>query len=348
MAFTPPEPPETLIVGTFAGIRNTVSRERLAKGELETAVNVDIDDAGQLRRRRGYVQRSNAVCHSLTTLGDTTLVVKDGVLGRLYPDYSFQPIVPVGPEPLCYSRVGDMIYYSSSVTSGKISADNIPLTWGALVGDQWISPVIRPTETLGAIRGKLLGGPPRATSMESYKGRLYLGHERLIWATELYQYDLVDKTKNFLQFEADLTMIAAVDDGLYVGTTMSLLFLEGVFGAGMKLTTVLNAPVVPGSQVVVPYAKAMPQARSGPVPEGFGPMFMTGQGIVVGLNGGQAYNLTQDHVVFPGAVRAAALYREDQGANAYVAVADSAGGPVANARIGDYVDAEIIRASQRG
>jgi len=142
-------------------------------------------------------------------------------------------------------------------------------------------------------------------------------------------------------------MIAAVDDGLYVGTTTSLLFLAGEFGKGMPMTVVMNAGVVPGSCVTVPYAKSMPQARQGPVPEGFGPMFMTGQGIIVGLNGGQAYNLTQDHVVFPGAVRAAALYREDQGANAYVAVADSAGGPVANARIGDYVDATIIRASQR-
>lgn len=346
MASAPPEAPKTIVLSAFSGVKNTVSEERLKSDELASAVNVDIDDVGQLRRRRGMTQRSNAVCHSLVKLGDTVLVVKDGILGQLYPDYSFAALVPVGPEQLCYSRVGDTIFYSSSVTAGKL-VNGVPAVWGANVGDQWISPVIRPTETLGAIRGKLLGGPPNATSMESYKGRLYLGHERLIWTTELYLYDLVDKTKNFLQFESDVTMIAGVDDGLYVGTTTSLLFLEGIFSAGMKMTTVLNSPVVPGSCVVVPYAKAMPQARSGPVPEGFGPLFMTGSGIVLGLNGGQAFNLTQDHMVFPGAVRAAALYREDQGANAYVAVADSAGGPVANARIGDYVDATVIRASQR-
>lgn len=347
MASAPPEAPQTIVLSAFAGIKNTVSEERLKQDELFAAVNVDIDDVGQLRRRRGVTQRSNAVCHSIITLGDITLVVKDGILGQLFPDFSFTALVPVGPEPLCYERVGDTIFYSNRTIAGKL-VNGIPARWGAAVDDQWVSPVIRPTETLGAIRGKLLGGTPNATTMEAYKGRLYLGHERLIWATELYLYDLVDKMRNFLQFEADITMIAGVDDGLYVGTTASLLFLQGIFSEGMKMTTVLNSPVIPGSQVDVPYAKAVPQARNGPVPEGFGPMFMTGAGIMIGLAGGTAYNLTQDHMVFPGAVRAAALYREDQGANSYVAVADSAGGPVANARIGDYVDAEIVRASQRG
>jgi hypothetical protein len=64
---------------------------------------------------------------------------------------------------------------------------------------------------------------------------------------------------------------------------------------------------------------------------------------VLGLDGGQAYNLTQDRMVFPGGVGAAAIYREDQGLNSYLAVTNSGGGPAANARIGDYVSAEVVR-----
>lgn len=343
-----PEPPQTLVLGTFAGVKNTVSEERLTQTDLVAAVNVDIDDAGQLRRRRGQRQVSTAVCHSLKTLGDTTLLVKDGVLGRLYPNYSFVEIVPVGPDPVTYVRVGDDIYWSNRTSSGIIARDGVNRPWGDRSNSVWVSPVVRPTETLGQISGKYLGAPPQATIIELYKGRIYLGHERLIWTTELYLYSLVDKTKNFIQLTDDLTMLAAVSDGLYVGTTAELLFLQGTFSQGMKLTSVVKHPVVHGSLVEVPYSKAMPQARSGPVPEGHGPMFMTDGGICIGMDGGQVYNLTQDRVVFPGAVRAAALYREDQGANGYVAVVDSAGGPSANARIGDYVDAEIVRASQRG
>lgn len=347
MASQPPQLPQSIVLGTFAGIKNTVAEERLGQNDLVSAVNVDLDDAGMARRRRGYAQRSTAVCHSIVTLGDITLLVKDGVLGRLYPDFSFTPIVPVGPEPLCYARVANTIFYSSTVTAGKL-VDGVPAQWGATIENRWVSPVLRPSDTLGAISGKLLGGPPNATSMEVYKGRLYLAHRNLIWATELYLYDLVDKTKNFLQFEHDVTMIAAVDGGLYVGTTRNLFFLEGTLNAGLKMVTVMGTGVVEGSRVNVPYVKADPRARSGPTPEGQGPMFLTYAGVVLGLPGGQAYNLTQDHVVFPSAVRAAALYREDQGANAYVAVVDSAGGPSSNARIGDYVDAEIVRAAQRG
>ena len=348
MASVPPTGPESIVLTSFGGIKNTVSEERLGQGDLASAVNVDLDDVGQLRRRRGYTRVSTAMCHSLMTLGDVTLVVKDGVLGRLYPDYSFKPLSPVGPTALCYVRVADTIFYSSaSGVSGKITNDE-HAPWGEFGAGMWVSPVLRPTETLGAIRGKLLTGPPAATCMDAYKGRIYLGHERLIWATELYLYDKVDAEKNFIQTEADVTMIAAVDKGLFIGTTAALHFLQGTLADGLKMRTVINSPVIPGSLAIVPYAKALPQARQGPVPEGYGPMFMTAGGVLVGLDNGDAFNLTQDRVVFPGVVRAAALYREDQGANAYVAVTDSAGGPSANARIGDYVDAEIVRASQRG
>jgi hypothetical protein len=346
MASAPPEAPTTIILGKFSGIKNTVSEKRLKQDELVAAVNVDIDDAGQLRRRRGRTRVNDLPHHSLKQLGDMVLVVRDNMLGQLH-GLAFTPIVWVGAEALSYVRVGDTVYFSSSDTSGKIT-NGIWSPWGNDGAGQWVSPVTRPTETLGEIRGRRLTAPPHATSLEAYKGRIYLAHGRVLWATELYLYDHVDKTRNFMQFEADITMIAAVGDGLYVGTTDELLFIQGTMQAGMQLTHVIPSGVVAGSCVTVPYSKSVPQARTTTVPEGAGPMFMTNAGIVVGLDSGTAYNLTQDHVVFPGAVAAAALYREDQGANAYVAVADSAGGPSANARIGDYVDAEIVRASQRG
>ena len=71
--------------------------------------------------------------------------------------------------------------------------------------------------------------------------------------------------------------------------------------------------------------------------------FLTTTGFCVAQDGGQAYNLTEDKVVFPDAVRSAALYRRQDGINQYIAVTDSGGTPTASTRIGDYVDAELIR-----
>lgn len=348
MASAPPELPQSIILGSFAGIKNVVAEERLKQDELAAAVNVDIDDAGQLRRRRGYTPVSSLPHHSLVTAGAWTLVVRDGVLGWLSSDLTFNAIIPVGPGRLCYERVGAVVYFSSETISGKIE-DGAYKPWGAApAGGLWVSPVMRPTETLGAIAGRLLKSPPHATAMGHYKGRIYLAAGPVLWATELYQYDLVDATKNFMVFQDDITMVAPVKDGIYVGTTTDLQFLQGTLKDGFKRTTVLSAGVIPGSKVQVPYTKVDPRARSSPLPEGDGPVFMTAGGVCLGVEGGNVYNLTQDHIVFPTAVKAAALYREDQGANSYVAVTDSAGGPSANARIGDYVDAEIVRASQGG
>lgn len=348
MASAPPQPPESIILGSFSGIKNTVAPERLKTSELERAVNVDIDDAGQVRRRRGYVRKLTGNCHSLKKMGDTTLMVRDGMLGTVTTGPAHTPLVSVGPNRVAAVRIGDTIYFSSETTTGKI-INNQVVPWGSIDGNGiWVSPVIRPTETLGAIRGKKLTAPPNATELEIYRGRIYMAAGPVLWVTELYLYDLVDKTRNFITFEADITMLAAVDDGIYVGTTDNLYFLAGTFSKGLTRSIVMGTGVLPGSVVAVPYVKVDPRARSGqPVPEGQGPVFMTNAGVCVGFPGGTAFNLTQDHVVFPSAVDAAALYREDQGANSYVAVVNSAGGPSANARIGDYCDATIVRASQR-
>lgn len=344
----PPEPPESVTLGVFNGIKNTVAEERLAPGELAAAVNVDVDDAGQLRRRRGYALVDAASYHSAITVADRHFIVRDGLLGTLDAGLNFTSLIDVGPDPLSYTAVGDVVYFASRSASGKIIGTTVH-PWGEEGGaGEWISPVMRPTETLGAISGQTLSRPPLATEIEYYKGRIYLADGKWLWATELYLYDKLDRTKNFIPFEHDITMVRAVGDGLYVGTTAQLFFLQGILAKGLERTLVVDSPVMRGSSVRAPTADVHPQAKNGPVPEGNSPVFMTGDGICVGLDGGQVYNLTRGRVGFPSAQSAAALYRDDQGANAYVAVADSAGGPSANVRIGDYVDAEIVRASQGG
>lgn len=349
MASRPDDPPESIVLGQFAGIKNTVSRERLAPGELESAINVDIDNAGQVRRRRGRRLLEPGNFHSLRAIAGQTFVVRNGVLGRILDPTTIVELGEGGPSPLSYTSVGSTVYFSSEVVSGKIVGDTIE-PWGRHIdgGGEWVSPVIRPTETLGEIAGRRLSNPPMATEIEAYKGRIYLASGPVLWATELYLYDRVDRNRNYVHLPDDITMVRAVDDGLYVGTTKQLLFLRGTLSAGLSQSTVMNTPVIRGSATSVPIAEAHPRSEQQAIPEGDGPMFMTGAGICLGMPGGEVYNLTHGRVVFPTAQRAAVLCREDQGATSYVAVVDSAGGPSANARIGDYVDAEIVRASQRG
>lgn len=344
MASGPPEQlPESLVIGQFQGVRNTVTPERLLAGELEAAINVDIDDAGQVHRRRGQTLKLAGDCHSLYRSGATCYVVKDGVLGTLQPNYTFTAITTTGTQPLSYTTVDNVVYYSSLTASGKI-VNGTALPWGQAGGSgEWISPVILPTDTLGAVAGEYHHAPPQAQLITYYKGRIYLANDKTVWATMLYLYDQVDRSRNFVQLEHEITMLEAVGDGLYVGTAGGLYFLQGTLSEGLKLDHIDSAPVARGAGVWVPSTNIRPQIREDVIPEGEAIVFMTENGICAGFDGGSVYNLTRSRVVFPGVSSAAALYREQDGVSSFVAVVDSGGDPSNKARIGDYVDAEIRR-----
>lgn len=347
MATVPQDLPQSVILQLFNGIKNTVTPERLLPSDLEAAVNIDLDDAGQARRRRGFAKVSDGAFHSLFSGAAKSYAVKDGVLGILGTNYNFTALQAlVGPHHLAYVEVGEHIYYSSLTDSGIIHSDDTVTPWGTVGGDgTWLSPVLAPTETLGLVSGKLLGAPPMATSLTEYSGRIYMAVGPVLWATELYLHRFVDKTRTFIQFESDITALMSVDDGLFVGTDVGLFFLSGPF-AQMSRKQLMSARVLPGSATRVPGELVHPDARSErPYNLGDAAMFVTDAGICAGFIGGACYNLTETRMILPHAASAAVMFRQQDGINQFVAVTDNGGTPATNTRIGDYVAAEIVRHS---
>ena len=351
----PTDPTDTVAFDSFTGIKNTIDSTNLTARDLERAVNIDLDDAGKAHRRRGRTLVASGAHHSLFTSNAGKLFgVKNQTLGVIRPDYTFSPIMTaIGAQPpisqLAYVQVGDSIYFSSPDECGVISegAETVS-AWGPSA-DIWLSPVLNPTAGLPAIAGKLVGAPPLATALAYWNGRIYLAQGSVMWATELYLYNVVDKTKNFFPFEAPITMIGVVGDGLYVGTQEGCWFLSGSTLKELKRTRVLDSAVIPGSMVYIPAEMANPpQVDLGSdQPLSLAILFMTVNGYCAGQNSGQCFNLTESKVIFPNAVSASALYRTQDGVHQYVAVLDSGGDPVSSAAIGDYVDTEIIRAADR-
>ena len=351
----PDAPPDSIAFAGFTGLKNTVDATRLTEKELERAINIDLDDTGQPHRRRGRTLMSSGAFHSLFTSDSGKLFgVRNQTLGVIRPDYSFKPIkTGIGAQPpisqLAYVQLGDQIFFSSPHECGILSQNHeIVAPWGPAT-DIWLSPVINPTAGLPAIAGRLLGAPPLATYLAYWNGRIYLAQDNLLWATELYLYSMTDKTKNFFQFEAPITMVGAVGDGLYVGTQEGCWFLSGSSLKELKRVRVLDSPVIPGSMVTMPSEVANPpQVDLGQdTPVSLGLLFMTTNGYCAGQNSGQCFNLTESKFIFPEAVSARALYRVQDGVHQYVAVLDSGGAPTSSAAIGDYADAELIRAADR-
>lgn len=345
---------DSVAFNKFAGIRNTVTEERLSRGgrdstgraigaELSAAMNVDIDDAGQIKRRRGRNKVSSGDFHSLREVDSKVYTVKDGNLCRLFPDYTVTVLkYNVGPRPINYVKVGDEVFFSSLTDSGVIDfVTDVVSEWGHESTDggdgRWLSPVVNPTDYLPEVRGKLLGAPPNASHLAYLNGRIYLASGKTLWATELFMYHYVDKTRTYMLFEADITGVAAVTDGLYVGTTEAVYFLSGAFGQ-MQRIKLADVGMVPNSIVEVPA-----DAVRGSSASRNAVMYMTRLGVFVGLDGGIASNLTQSRVEFPVSTHAAPMFRLQDGMNQYVAVTNNGGTPVGASRIGDYVDVEIRR-----
>lgn len=336
-------PGDSVVLQQFAGLRNTVGAERLGPTDLETAVNIDLDDAGQIRRRRGYTLVSAGDFHSLHRTDQGAIYgVKNGALGLINSNYTFVSILAgAGDAPISYAQVGETLYFSSEDVSGKIDlTTNTSSAWGASTSEStWLSPVVNPTATLTQIRGKLLGKPPMASYLAYYNGRIYLASGTTLWATELYLYDYVDKTKNFLQFEAPITGVGVVTDGLYVGTETATWFLSGSFNE-MRRIRVSGDGVLPRSMVD---ASAEDIQKSTTNLSRRAVLMMTKSGLCVGYDNGVFTELTDERVWFPDGVAVAPLVRKQDGVRQYVGVLDSGGSPASNTRIGDYVDAEIRR-----
>lgn len=339
---------DSISFSAFEGLNNVVSRERLKPSQLETAINVDLDDVGQIRRRRGFKKvGASGNYHSLySDNSGLMLVVKDGVLCRLFRDYTTQTLLSgVGSEYVDYVRVADVVYFSSSTTSGKYGvAANSVSAWGQVGGSgTWLSPVVNPTSTLGEVNGRLLGKPPVATCLSYYNGRIYLAQGSVLWFTLPYLYDYVDKTQTFYQFESDITMVESVNDGIYIGTLDNVYFLQGD-QTPLTRTEIMNFGAIPRSAVSVPAELIRPQIENAAQYQAKNAvMFLTKAGVVAGFDGGQSYNITQAELILPDAFRAAAMFRRQDGMNNYVAVQDSGGTPSSTARIGDHCDATIVR-----
>jgi hypothetical protein len=58
--------------------------------------------------------------------------------------------------------------------------------------------------------------PPPGDILEYHNGRIYIANNNILWFTEPLRYGLVKPMKGFLQFPKRITIVKAVDDGLYV------------------------------------------------------------------------------------------------------------------------------------
>ncbi|MBF0320693.1 MAG: hypothetical protein HQL01_12915 [Nitrospirae bacterium] len=128
--------PQTQTIKQFTGLKNTVAPDRLAIGELQEAVNVDIDNTGQCMRRGGYtlIQGYSGAAHSLFMQDGLYLYRSGTELRRFVPDAGYSVLrndMGIGLRTW-YVMVNGITYYSDGISTGAIS-NGVNRTWGLAI-----------------------------------------------------------------------------------------------------------------------------------------------------------------------------------------------------------------------
>lgn len=99
----------------------------------------------------------------------------------------------------------------------------------------------RPCQTL------FTGGLPPSLIMATWRGRLLAAQGSVLWASQTFDPHHTDLRRDFVQFSDEITLVAPVTGGIYVGTEKALYFLGGESWTDLTLKKVLDGRVWPDS-----------------------------------------------------------------------------------------------------
>lgn len=227
------------------------------------------------------------------------------------------------PNPVDANVTKKRLYLSHS--------DGDVLYMAAEVGrmDQFVSCG---TEPAGAqLRTAYLSPPPMGKELEYYNGRIFIvdaADPSIVWFTEALDYDHVNLLKNYYQFAAPVSVIAAVGDGLYVCSDQTY-FISGAGSPDAARRIILEFGAIEGS------ASSLPNSADA--------IWMSVHGPVIGKDGGVVELIAEKIIAAADMTNAASMVREKDGLRQFVVVGNN--GENSSLQAGSYADAEIIRRS---
>ena len=252
---------------------------------LTQASNVEIDNSFALKSRVGYTSKLTGTdIHSLWSDGSTCLFVDGTILYQMHNDYSITSIRTglMSGARMSYVAVNDRVYYTNGFQIGYVKqiADN------ALM-----DPLLAFKLTLPA--GKLI---------EYYKGSLYLACQNILYIADPLC-DFFDVRYGYKQFSENISMIKAVDSGIYVSDDR-IWFVKGDGPEEFERREVYDFKAIPFTDV------RMNGQEIGDGVNGNVAIWTGENGICLGDNSGNVVNLTEETYLFTPHGSGSAMVRE--------------------------------------
>lgn len=155
--------------------------------------------------------------------------------------------------------------------------------------------------------------PPNMSVLLYAFGRIWGSVGNVLYYSEPYQFGWFKVTSNFFKFNSDITIIAAVSTGLFIGKEDSTVFLQGTEPDQMVQSSA-GAGSIKGTLV---YCNNLPELGDvlGTPEKGYSsvPVWRTTEGIVAGNTSGRLFNLTKTKLKMGIPEKGASLYRSKNG-----------------------------------
>lgn len=251
-----------LLIKEFLGIDNTsdlasVSVRRRAGIFFYKINNVDIDDAGKAHRRDGYgspIYPGSSI-RSLWA-NDKICLFADGTNLKFLNDYNIATSIigSISPtDTFSYVANGNIVYFSSMSIIGYIDANTVT---PSPFPDPYLLPikiivggnVVEIPNPALKFKIKMVGGQ----ILEFYNSRLYAANACNLFFSDATIPTQMDNRKNAIAFPSRITMVKAVDNGMFVSDSERVYFQAGLDPSEFAQRKVLDVPAIEGMSIANP------------------------------------------------------------------------------------------------
>ncbi|MBF0337075.1 MAG: hypothetical protein HQL05_04515 [Nitrospirae bacterium] len=197
-------------------------------------------------------------------------------------------------------------------------------------------PSLTPTPGFTApyhYRGETITGPPLLTwglrppppgqLLCYYRGRLYVAGLNTLWYSQPYSYELFDTAQGWISFDAPITLLAAVEDGIFVGTADEVVFLKGTEPERFQAMQVSNCGAVFGTQAMGGLPDDNGVGNNSIEPGGAAPSVVFWQsrmGMCAGGSGGRIEFLTANRYSFEVGETGTGIFWQRDGMQLYLSI----------------------------
>jgi len=184
------------------------------------AQNIDIDTTGNISLRKGQTLLKTGSYHSLKSFGDICLLVEGNELKRLYGNFDTLESLYSGIKGrVRYCRTKDDIYFTDMSILGKIENGvykTLPLPEHGFTKPEIIQhfKITRMNTPAGQL-------------IDIYNNRLLVASGNTLYCSDALAYHRVNRGKGYIQFNGYITLLKAVQDGVFIADSLGIYFLKG-------------------------------------------------------------------------------------------------------------------------